>query len=60
MPVALFTVLGRFMHGGGTAPPPLATPTHFDDGLVGLARLIDVDDPVKVAPLPVVLTGGPD
>jgi len=45
---------------GGTAPPPLATPTHFDDGLVGLARLIDVDDPVKVAPLPVVLTGGPD
>lgn len=53
MPVSLFTVLGRFMHRPGPTPP-LATPALFDDGLVEIARLIEVDDPVKAAPLPVM------
>jgi len=32
-------------------PPTPAAPAPFDDGLVELARLIAVDDPVKAAPV---------
>jgi hypothetical protein len=49
-PLKLFTALNRFMHRRGPQTP--ATPAPFDDGLVDIARLIEVDDPPAQAPRP--------
>jgi hypothetical protein len=49
-PVKLFTAINRFMHRREPQTP--ATPAPFDDGLVDIARLIEVDDPPAQAPRP--------
>ena len=50
LPVKLFAAINRFLHWRG--PPTPATPAPFDDGLVDIARLIEVDDPPALAPRP--------
>ena len=47
----LAAAIARFIYR--PEPPTPAAPGLFDDGLVELARLIAVDDPVKVVLLPV-------
>jgi len=49
-PVKIVSALSRFVHRH--EPPNLAAPEVFDDGLIEIARLIEVDDPVKAAEPP--------
>ena len=46
----LFAAINRFIHR--RRPQTSAAPAPFDDGLVDIARLIEVDEPPDVAPHP--------
>ena len=46
----LFAAINRFIHR--RRPQTSAAPSTFDDGLVDIARLIEVDDPPALAPRP--------
>jgi hypothetical protein len=48
--VKLFAAISRFIHR--RRPQTSAMPAPFDDGLVDIARLIEVDDPLDLAPHP--------
>jgi hypothetical protein len=48
--VNLFAAIIRFIHR--RRPQTSAAPAPFDDGLVDIARLIEVDDPPALAPRP--------
>jgi hypothetical protein len=48
----IFTALRRLVHRTQSATPVAPAPRPFDDGLVDLVRLIEVDEPDKAAPSP--------
>jgi hypothetical protein len=48
--VKLFAAINRYIHR--RRPRTSAAPAPFDDGLVDIARLIEVDDPPALAPRP--------
>jgi len=53
--VKLFAAISRFIH---RRKPQISTPpAPFDDGLVDIARLIEVDDPPGLAPSSSTATG---
>jgi hypothetical protein len=56
-PVKLFAAVSQFIHR--RRPQTSAAQAPFDDGLVDIARLIEVDDPPDVAPHPAADTVEP-